>query len=127
MNMQEKDMEILKNEILETEQNFAKMVSEEGMYKAFVAFADEDAVILRNDSLIMGKRAIHLFYQNRNYKTLSWKPDFIEVAASGDLAYTFGHYTFSFMDTIGHPQENRGVFHTIWKKQANGNWKFVWD
>ena len=116
-----------KQEIIETEQNFAKMAKEEGIYKAFTTYAANDAVLMRNDSLIIGKKAIELFYKNKNSKELSWKPDFVDVAASGDLGYTYGHYTYSYLDSNNKLVENTGTFHTVWKKQSNKTWRFVWD
>jgi len=58
---------------------------------------------------------------------LEWAPDFVDVSSSGDLAYTYGKFTFSFKDSLGNKVENKGIFHTVWKRQSNGEWKFVWD
>ena len=127
MKTQEQQMNIWKHEILETEQAFAKMVSEEGLHKAFVAFADNNAVIMRNNELVIGKPAIDQFYDGVNSKGLDWTPDHIDVAASGDLAYTYGHYVFTYLDKEGKEQNSTGVFHSVWKKQDDGKWKFVWD
>ncbi len=30
-------------------------------------------------------------------------------------------------DSIGNDIDNKGVFHTVWKRQADGEWRFVWD
>jgi len=120
-------MEKWKQEVVEAEQNFAKMAGEVGMHDAFVAFAAEDAVIMRNDELVTGKKNIDMFYEKRTSKGLTWAPDFVDVAASGDLGYTYGHYTFSFVDSTGTTISNTGIFHTVWKRQADGSWKFVWD
>ena len=46
---------------------------------------------------------------------------------SRDLGYTYGHYTFSYIDSGGNKIENKGVFHTVWKRQSDGTWRFVWD
>lgn len=116
-----------KQEILEIELNFAKLAREEGLYKAFNYYAADDAVILRQDSLIKGKINIDLFYQNKHSKGLDWKPDFVDVDTAGELGYTYGHYVFTYKDSIGNSIENKGIFHTIWKRQANGTWRFVWD
>lgn len=120
-----------KNEILETEQSFAKMAKEEGIQKAFLHYAAEDAVLMRNNNLVVGKKAMAAHFENQPTKntkvSLTWKPDFVEVAASGDLGYTYGKYTYSFVDADGNVIENKGIFHTVWKRQANGTWKFVWD
>ena len=122
-----KNIEKWKQEILETEKSFAKMAKEEGIYKAFISYAAEDAVLMRNNDLVVGKNNIDLFYENQTTKGLAWIPDFVEVAASGDLGYTYGEYTFSFIDSNGDAKENKGIFHTVWKRQPDGIWRFVWD
>ncbi len=114
-------------EIRETEARFARMAAGEGLHKAFVAFAADDAVLLRNGRLIVGKDAIGDFYHDRDSKGLAWAPERIEVSASGDLSYTYGHYTFTYLDKNGDPAKNTGIFHTVWKRQPDGSWKYVWD
>jgi len=120
-------IEAWKQEIMQTEQNFEKTVQEQGMHQGFVAFADDHAVLMRNNALIIGKQAIDERYKNFNSKSLSWKPDFIEVSKSGDLGYTYGDYSYTYKDSIGNEQIDKGIFHTVWKRQEDGSWKFVWD
>ena len=105
------------------------MVSVKGLAEAFYYFADENAVLKRgNDSLITGRENIRSFYnKNSNPKAkLSWTPDFIEVSECGTLGYTYGKYIFTIQDSTGKNIENRGIFHTVWKKR-NNEWKYVWD
>lgn len=120
-----------KQEIIDTEHAFAEMAKQEGIAKAFLTFADEDAVLQRNDQLIIGKDAIKSSFdqQQRGSGTasLSWDPDFVAVSSSGDLGYTYGKYTYTTSDSLGNAQSVEGIFHTVWKKQADGNWKFVFD
>lgn len=123
-------MERWKKEILETEQNFAKMAMEEGIEKAFLYYAAEDAVLLRNNNLITGKDAISQYFGEQKQEdevSLTWEPDFIDVAKSGDLGYTYGKYIFTSTDSNGNKVESKGIFHTVWKRQMDGSWKFVWD
>lgn len=131
MNSEKGSIEKWKNEILETEQNFAKLAQDEGIPKAFLRYADEDAVLLRNNDLVIGKNAIRDYYNSHasddDNTNLSWKPEFIDVAESGELGYTYGYYTYSFVDSTGNKNESRGVFHTVWKRQSDGSWRFVWD
>jgi ketosteroid isomerase-like protein len=130
MKVDKTSIEKWKQEIVDTEQNFANMAQKEGVQKAFLSYAAEDAVLLRNDKLVIGKSAIeHYFNQPSNFKDVSllWKPDFVDVSASGDLGYTYGNYTFSYVDTTGNNIQSTGVFHTVWKRDSKGNWKFVWD
>src|SRR5690606_32236976 len=81
-------LEQWENEIRDTEQNFSKMAEEEGIHKAFTTFAAEDAVLMRNNKLIKGLKNIDEHFKNKNSKGLYWSPDFVEVAASGDLGYS---------------------------------------
>ena len=118
-----------KNEILQTERDFEKMLSEKGPAAAFYFFAAENAAILRgNDSLIIGNENIGHFYEvtAKASAKLSWIPDFVGVSDCGTLGYTYGKYSYSTQDTAGRTVTRAGIFHTVWKKEKNG-WRFVWD
>lgn len=121
-------IEISKQEILNAEKDFAALCAKEGIEKAFTTFADADATILRGDRLLKGTIEIAKYYTNPKFKavTLQWSPDFVDVGNSGDLGYTYGHYTWTSTDSTGKKVEYKGTFHTIWKKR-DGKWKFVWD
>jgi ketosteroid isomerase-like protein len=118
-----------KKEIVATEREFAEFCKKEGMEAAFVKYADDSAVIHRNDKILKGKEAIGIFYKARPLKntTLDWWPDFVDASSSGDLGYTYGHYVYASKDSTGKITENKGIFHTVWKKQRSGTWRFVWD
>lgn len=123
-------MQEWKSEIRQTEADFASMVKHEGIPKAFLNYADEDAVLLRNDKIIEGKKAIAQYFDERKNShkiSLTWEPNFIEVSSSGDLAYTYGEYVFTIIDSTGEENSSTGIFHTVWKRQPDGKWKFVWD
>ena len=119
-----------KIEIAAAEKDFAKMAEEKGIAEAFAFFADSNAVIKRqHDTLIQGKENIRNFYSAEFYKTatVKWAPDFIDAAESGDFGYTYGKYTWQSKDSTGKTEEFHGVFHTIWKRQNDGSWRYVWD
>ena len=122
-------IEMSKAEILDTEAQFLEMVNQKGLKEGFVYFAAEDATIRRGGKLIHGKDSIVQFYKEQNLDnvTLSWKPDFVQVAESGDLGYTYGKYKYSETDSLGMTNVSDGIFQTIWKKQKNGKWKYAWD
>lgn len=127
----EDSMEKWKNEIVQTEKKFAEMVAKEGIPKAFLTFAADDVVVKRGKKLILGIKALEDSYEVSNPSssivTLTWKPDFVDVATSGDLGYTYGKYVYTATDSIGVKSIDSGVFHTVWKRQFDGKWKFVWD
>lgn len=105
------------------------MASEKGIAEAFYYFADDNAVIKReNDTLIKGKENIRIYYDKSNNEssTLNWNPDYIDVSDCGTLAYTYGKYVWKIKDKDGVAKEYKGIFHTVWKKKDN-NWRYVWD
>lgn len=119
-----------KKEILQTEKAFEKMTSEKGIAEAFYHFADKNAIIKReNDTLISGNENIKIYYQKKGLKdaTVTWTPDFIDVSESGDLGYTYGKFTWKIKGDDGKIVEYKGVFHTVWKRQKDNSWKYVWD
>jgi ketosteroid isomerase-like protein len=122
--------ELAKTGIGEAEKDFAKMAAENGIAKAFEFYADSNATIRRGrDSLIHGKEGIRNFYSADYFKTatVTWSPDFIDASQNGDMGYTYGKYTWQSKDSSGRINEAKGIFHTVWKKQKDGSWKYVWD
>jgi len=120
-----------KNEILKTEKEFTEMAQKDGISIAFLTFAADDAVVMRNNSLMIGKKSLRKNFKNKESdssgNSLKWKPDFVDVASSGDLGYTYGKYVFTTIDSTGNTKVVEGVFHTVWKRQPDGKWRFVWD
>src|SRR5260221_2139732 len=119
-----------KQEIARAEKDFEKMAAEKGIAEAFESYADSNAAIRRSgDSIIHGKENIRKVYSSGYFKTASvtWSPDFVDASENGDLGYTFGKYTWQSKDSTGKANESHGIFHTVWKKQKDGAWKYVWD
>lgn len=121
---------VWKKEIIETEKSFADLALKDGISAAFLTFADEGAVLSRNNEIISGHKNMKEWFDGRPQaegSTLSWKPDFVDISSSGDLGYTYGTYTYTSLDSLGNEQQSSGIFHTVWKRQSDGSWKFVWD
>ncbi len=123
------DKEAIKKDIFDTEKAFEKMAAEKSIAEAFYYFADQNAVIKRErDTLITGKDNIKAYYAKRpTNATVNWTPDFIDVAADGTLAYTYGKYVWKVRNEADSVMEFKGVFHTVWKKQEDNTWRYVWD
>ncbi|NTW24604.1 MAG: nuclear transport factor 2 family protein [Lentimicrobium sp.] len=122
-------MNLLKEEVRTVELDFARMAADSGIETAFLNFAAPGAVLKRGNNLVIGFDSISAYLEENKQpgERLSWSPDFIEVAASGDLAYTYGKFVYLFPDSAGLIQKQEGYFHTVWKRQPDGKWKFVWD
>jgi ketosteroid isomerase-like protein len=120
----------IKKEIFNTEKAFEKMASEKGVVEAFYYFADKNAAILReNNTLITGKENIKIYYDKKNLKNaiVNWTPDFVDVSDCGTMGYTYGKFVWKITNPNGEVAEYTGVFHTVWKKQKDNSWKYVWD
>ena len=98
---------------------------------AWVAFyTDETVVLPPNDKLTSGKDNIRKVVGELLAMpglVMSWQPTKVEVARSGDLAYSYGTYQVSFNDPSGKPVTDHGKYAEVWKKQADGGWKCVLD
>ncbi|MEQ8927196.1 MAG: nuclear transport factor 2 family protein [Fulvivirga sp.] len=116
-------------QIESVEKSFNDMAAREGVKAAFLEFVAEDGVINRRGRVFQGKEEIESYFNDQTLQDvkLQWKPEFIDVSESGDMAYTYGPFTFSAKDTTGQVIESAGIFHTVWKRQKTGEWKFVYD
>jgi len=94
-----------------------------------VAFCDEQGSMLApNAPIATGKAAIaKMIAGDFAFGDLVWHADKAGVSRSGDLGYTSGTYKFSFKDPSGRPAVDNGKYLTVWKKQADGSWKVLFD
>jgi ketosteroid isomerase-like protein len=58
---------------------------------------------------------------------VTWTADFVDVSDDGTLGYTYGKYLLKVRQPNKTTKEYKGTFHTVWKKQTDGSWKYVWD
>lgn len=56
-----------------------------------------------------------------------WEPTRVEVARSGELAYSTGAYTNGYTDSQGRAVVDRGSYVTVWRKDAGGRWRVAFD
>jgi ketosteroid isomerase-like protein len=116
--------------VRQTDENWSKAAQSKKV-DDWVAFYSDDAVILPpNDKKASGKEEVRKGIGNLLALpglTLSWEPAKVEVAQSGDLAYTQGSYQLTTTDAKGKGATDRGKTLEIWKKQADGSWKCVAD
>ncbi len=119
--------------LINVDKAFCKMAIDSGLEEAFASFADQKAVILRNGEYALeGVVAIGQSYQAFDTlfvypPRLLWMPVKAEIARSGDLGYTYGNYEFITMDSLQKESKTYGNYVTIWKRQADGSWKYVLD
>jgi ketosteroid isomerase-like protein len=113
------------NVLIDADIAFSDYSIRNGIQKAFIAFADDSVVLLKPKQLpIVGKSELIKSYEGKpdSAMQLSWKPVRAFIAQSGDLGYTYGLWTF-----VAQSDSSRGTYLTIWKKNADGKWKYVAD
>ncbi len=97
-----------------------------------VSFYADDAILLNAGvPAAKGKDAIHAAWKDMladpNGK-LAFTTQRVDVSASGDLASTSGSYTMTMTNPkTKKPVEDKGTYITVYKKQADGNWKAIED
>ncbi len=96
-----------------------------GMYADDAALAKPDADVISGKEAI--GRDLESIASDPNFR-LEFRSDRVQVAKSGDLAYSRGRYTMTVTDpTRNGPYTSKGNYLTVWQKQADGSWKAVED
>ncbi len=113
--------------LLATDSAFSQMSREKGLNAAFIAFAHDSVLKMRDGNFpIIGKKTMDSIYRSRpdTGMVLTWYPTRAEVASSGDLGYTFGNWELLLprKDTTLY-----GNYLSIWKKGPDGQWKYILD
>ena len=108
-------------EVANAELAFAKLASEKGVPAAFMANLAEGSMILSPEPV--DARAHYAKDQDPGF--LSWRPAWVGVSASGDLAYSTGPWEYR--TAKDQPPLVQGHFLSLWAKQPDGVWKVVFD
>jgi ketosteroid isomerase-like protein len=112
------------NEMQQTDVDFSNLAKEQGFRKAFLEYMAEDGILLRdNNRPIVGAKAIQYISSiNDSTFKLDWDPQGGDMSKSGDMGFTYGLYTLT-----GDTSQQEGTYITVWRKQADGKWKFLLD
>src|ERR1700693_5913377 len=109
-------------EVADTERAFAKTMADRD-YSAFKSFLSDDAVFFSGSTALRGKQRVADAWQRFFEKAeapFSWQPEQVEVLESGELALSTGPVR----DAHG---ELFATFTSIWRREAAGQWRIVFD
>ena len=109
---------------------FSKAVETKQLEAAIAFYADEAVVMIPNAPMLSTKEAIRKSFSDMLAMpgmAMKWEVTKVEAARSGDFGYSVGTYVMTMNDAKGKPITDRGKYATMWRKQANGNWKAVVD
>ena len=117
-------------ELIKMEAAFDQATLERGLDGFMSFFAEDGVVLMPNIGPVKGRAAIRKTKEAgfaRPGFSLRWKPEYADIAASGDIGYTYGPYTLTFNGADGIKVTRTGRYFTIWKKQKDGTWKVMLD
>jgi ketosteroid isomerase-like protein len=123
------DVAAQRESLLRTDREFSRRSAEKGRAEAFLAYMAEGAMYLPPGAKPVTDREEvrrHLS-QGPPDLVLTWEPIFAEVSTAGDLGCTIGEWKATGTVRDGKPFVSRGKYLTVWKRQADGTWKWVTD
>ena len=109
-------------QVREAERAFAGTMSTRD-FSAFGSYVSDEAVFFNGQNPTRGKSAVVAawkgFFEGAA-APFSWEPQVVEVLDSGTLALSSG--------PVRNPQgQQTGIFNSIWRREADGRWRVVFD
>jgi ketosteroid isomerase-like protein len=92
-------------------------------FNAFQSFVSTEAIFFAGPNALRGRDAVAAAWKqffDGSDAPFSWTPDTVEVLDSGTLGLTSGPVK----NAVG---EEVGRFNSIWRKEADGVWRVVFD
>lgn len=115
------DLAELQRQVRDTEAAFAKTMADRD-FAAFSSFLSNEAVFLSSSEVLRGKDQVAQGWKrlfDGAEAPFSWEPEKIEVLDSGRLALSTG--------PVHQKGKLVGTFTSIWRREAPGRWRIVFD
>jgi ketosteroid isomerase-like protein len=101
---------------------FAKTMADRD-FEAFLTFVSDEAIFFTGPTALRGRAAVAEawapFFEGET-APFSWHPDIVEALDSGELALSSGPVRSAAGEEVGR-------FNSIWRKEADGVWRVVFD
>jgi len=112
------------------ETEWPRAVADKDVARYIFPYSDDALVLNPNQPIITGKEALGV-YATKILATpglsLTMQTVRVEVARSGDLAYSHGTYATSMDSAKGKPVTDKGKYVVVYRKEPDGKWKAVAD
>jgi ketosteroid isomerase-like protein len=117
--------------IMKADSTWAALAKDGGDAEKILSYWSDDAVVLPpGQPMVKGKDALRKMVQDsKNIPgfSITWKSSDIHFSPDGKMAYMSGENTMTMNDATGNKITIPGRGYTIWRKEADGNWKCVVD
>lgn len=105
--------------IVAAERAFAADAPSMGIAGSFNKWSTPDAILIGGGQVLRVREAYPDGPRPADEALLEWWPNFAGISRSGDMGFTTGGVRLGGRRT--------GHYFTIWRKQADGSWKWVYD
>lgn len=108
--------------MVQAERNFSNMAQDKNIREAFLTYSDESSIGMDKGPVSLKQR-----WETRKADTarLWWEPEYVDISFSGDFGISTGPWEY------GAGKNSKvleyGHFFTVWKRDANKNWKILID
>jgi ketosteroid isomerase-like protein len=124
------DLAAVRASLIAADQAFAAATAAKGLEGWMAAF-DSTAIQMEADvpftpGLASIREGIAPAFADTTWH-LTWEPTMAFASAGGDLGYTLGTWRSARIAAGGAERVSTGKYVTIWRKQADGSWKVVFD
>ncbi len=121
------DTKAIADQIRQGEAQWNKDYAAHNVGKAMAHYAPDAALMPSGMKPMRDSKSIEAglkgLVRDPNFQ-LNFAPDKVEVASSGDIAYSRGTYTLHMtVPKTKQPMTETGTYITTYKKQADGSWK----
>jgi len=111
------------------EADMAKAVAALDPAKAASFYIDDVVVMSPDAPVVHGRENMQKYFETwmKEKPEVSFSTVKVEVARSGDLAYSWGTGKVKAKDKKGKVAETTSKYVSVWKKQTDGGWKIAID
>jgi ketosteroid isomerase-like protein len=105
--------------VVAAERAFAAAGAKRGWAAAFRSYAAPEAIMLNPDPVNAHESLANI--PGDGETTLDWRPAYAGISRSGDFGFTTGPFLIRGREgVVGH-------YFTVWRLQADGSWKWIFD
>ena len=117
--------------IMKTDSTWSAIAKESKDVEKIVSYWSDDAMVLApGQPAVKGKEALRKFIEDSRQIpgfSITWKSSDVHFSPDGKMAYMSGENLMTMDDSTGKKMTIPGRGYTIWRKEADGNWKCVVD